>query len=140
MYSNNREAYRQLFYLAWQKYQKSLPLDATEKQLVEVILLHPEYHALLNLLNNEKDFSTEFDLEENPFLHMSLHIALREQIKLDRPVGVKRIYERLLATHQNAHDTEHVMVGCLAKILWTAQSTGVVPDEAEYLVKLGQLT
>lgn len=137
MYSNNREAYRQLFYVAWQKYQKGLPLDATEKQLVEVILLHSEYHMLLN---NEKGVSSEFTLEENPFLHMSLHIALREQIKLDRPVGVKSIYQRLLATHQNAHDAEHLMVGCLAKILWTAQSTGVVPDEAEYLVKLGQLT
>ncbi len=93
MYTNNRDAYRQAFFTVWQKYQKKLPLDATEAQLVEVIALHPEFHALLE--NPAAYQQQEFELEENPFLHMSLHIALREQIRMNRPHGIATILQTI---------------------------------------------
>lgn len=132
MYTNNREAYRQAFYDAWQKYQKQIPLQPIELQIVDVILLHPEYHALLNNAAHQQ----EFILEENPFLHMSLHMTVREQIKLDRPAGVRDIYQRLLLAHEDPHVVEHLMVDCLGKVLWEAQESGVAPSEEGYLVKL----
>lgn len=135
MYTDNRDAYRQSFYIAWQKYQKNLPLETVEKQLVEVILFHPEYH---DLLNHSAPNNQEFTLEENPFFHMSLHIALREQLKLNRPFGIKEIFEQL-ATHHTPHDVEHLMTACLAQALWEAQQTGIPPDENKYLARLKEI-
>jgi hypothetical protein len=134
MYTNNRDAYRQAFFTVWQKYQKKLPLDVVEQQLIEVILLHPEYHKLLvqSDLQNQ-----EFALEENPFFHLSLHIAIREQIRMDRPAGIKSIYQQLLIRYPD--EAEHRMMECLAQIMWQAQQTGEAPSEAVFLERLKDL-
>lgn len=136
MYTNDRDAYRQSFFVVWDKYKKKLPLDAVETQLLDIILLHPEYHGLLD---HPSSFQTqEFQLEENPFFHMSLHLALREQIRTQRPAGITAIYQSLLKK-MNAHEAEHRMMQCLAQVMWKAQQTGIPPSETDYLEKLKQL-
>lgn len=136
MYTDDYRAYRQTFADAWQKYQKQLPLSPLEQQLIHVILAHPEYHALLSA-DNETQQQT-FLLEENPYFHMSLHLSVQEQIKLDKPKGVKNIYQQLLQ-HHTPHDTEHFFVTVLAQILWQAQRNNIMPDDANYLAKLREL-
>ena len=134
MYSDDRNAYRQLFFTVWQKHQKQEVLQGVEKQVLDVILAHPEYHPLLN---QPKQFMTqEFALEENPFFHMSLHIAVREQLQLDRPAGIRATYQQLLTRFTTAVDAEHYMTNVLANILYQAQSNGTPPDEQEYLKQL----
>lgn len=134
MYTNQREAYRQAFYEAWQKYLKQLPLTILENQMVEIILLHPEYHDLLS--NIEQLQKQEFELEENPFFHMSLHMAIREQIRSNRPQGIALIHKQLLQKYVDQTDVEHKMITCLAQTLWQAQQTGNPPEETDYLNKL----
>jgi hypothetical protein len=134
MYTNNRDAYRQAFFTAWQKHLRKLPLETVEAQLLKVILLHPEYHALLN--NPSMYQAQEFSLEENPFFHMSLHVAIQEQLRLDRPAGVRAAYQKLLNKSKNAHEAEHYMMGCLARVMHKAQESGNMPDEQEYLKEL----
>lgn len=134
MYTDNRDAYRQLFFDVWHKHQKSLPLQPVEQQVLTVILAHPEYHTLLD---HPKQFmAQEFELEENPFFHMSLHIAVHEQLALDRPVGVCAVYQQLLSHYQTPHDAEHQMVMVLARVMLKAQQQGVAPDENDYLDEL----
>lgn len=134
MYTNNRDAYRQTFFAAWQKYLKKWPLEAVEQQLVEVILLHPEYHALLE---KPRAFQNqEFALEENPFFHMSLHIAIREQIRTNRPAGIAQIHEQLLRKYADAVQVEHRMMECLAQVMWQSQQKGEAPGEIVFLEKL----
>lgn len=137
MFTNNRNAYRQTFSNAWQKYLKKLPLETLEMELVEIILLHPEYQSFLE--NTAQIENQEFALEENPFLHMSLHIAIREQIKTNRPAGIKTIYQRLLLQYPNPHDVEHHMIQCLAQLLWQGQQMGEMPKDEVYLEMLKQL-
>lgn len=138
MYTDNRDAYRQAFFVAWDKYKKQQMLNPMEAQIVEIILVHPEYHTLLE---NPKQFEKqEFSLEENPFFHMSLHVAIREQIRMDRPSGVADIYQQLNEKFQDPHEAEHAMVTCLAQTLWQAQQTGNMESEAAYIAKLKQLT
>lgn len=134
MYTNNRDAYRQVFFTAWQKHQRKLPLETVEAQLLEVMLLHPEYHALLDKPAMYQ--AQEFSLEENPFFHMSLHVAVREQLRLDRPAGVRTAYQKLLLKFEHAHEVEHHMMGCLARAMHKAQESGQMPDEQEYLKSL----
>jgi len=137
MYTNNRDAYRQAFFTVWQKYQKKLPLEPVEAQLVEIIDLHPEYHPLLGKPDSYQN--QEFTTEENPFLHMSLHIALREQIRTNRPAGVAAIYADLIEKYVHTHEVEHRMMECLSQIIWSAQQTGVMSSEEYYLEKLKRI-
>ena len=101
--------------------------------IVEIILLHPEYHALFD--HPELPLPTELQ-ETNPFLHISLHLALREQISTDRPAGIKAIYANLCQALQDPHRAEHRMLDCLGQILWDAQQMGKLPDEGYYLEML----
>lgn len=137
MYTNNRNAYRQAFYTAWQKYQKKLPLDALEQQIVAVIIDHPEYHLFLD--KSSQFEKQEFEMEENPFFHLSLHIALREQIKMNRPTGITACYQQLVDKYGDKLEVEHRMMQCLAEILQIAERQGAMPEESVYLAELKKL-
>lgn len=133
MYTNNRDTYRQTFANTWQKHLKGTTLDAVESELLAVILLHPEYHSLFDSAQKEKQ---EFIPEENPYIHMSLHMAIREQIRMDKPLGTKEIYNNLQKIKQNPHEVEHIMMTVMAKLLWESQQSGVMPNDDTYLCKL----
>lgn len=130
MYTNDRDAYRQAFYTAWQKHLANKPLELLETQLVDVMLLHPEYHHFLSQSASNKQ---EFELEENPFFHMSLHLAIAEQLRMDRPAGIKAIFIELENKFPDQHTCIHQMMQCLAQTMWQAQKTGTAPDEQTYL-------
>jgi hypothetical protein len=137
MYTNNRNAYRQHFFNTWQKHLKRLPLEATEIQLIDIILQHPEYHRFLN---DPKQFETqEFALEENPFFHMSLHLAVREQIHTRRPTGIEMIYQNLLKVYGDALRVEHLMMQQLLYMMDEGQRTGAMPSDEEYIKELKKI-
>jgi hypothetical protein len=134
MYTDNRNAYRQLFFTVWQKHKQKLLLEPTEAQLVDVILQHPEYH---HFLENPKQYENqEFTLEENPFFHMSLHLAIREQIATTRPAGIEIIYQRLISLHHDRMVVEHLMMECLAHFMYLGQQNGRMPSDKAYLQAL----
>jgi hypothetical protein len=131
---NDRTALRNLYFEAWRKHRTGLPLEPLEAQIADVIAAHPEYHPQLEPGGDtlERDFSPE-DGTSNPFLHMGLHLALRDQVATDRPRGIRRVFERLLAGRGSSHDAEHVLLECLAETLWEAQRNGATADEQRYL-------
>lgn len=131
MYTNDRDAYRQFFFYTWQKHEKKLPLNPAESRLITVILSHPEYHAILG--KPETFLHQEFEPEENPFFHMSLHYALHEQIDMNRPQGISEVWKTLMERHQNALEVEHLMMEVLCKMMAEAQRTGEVQSDEEYL-------
>ncbi|NIQ15049.1 MAG: DUF1841 family protein, partial [Candidatus Dadabacteria bacterium] len=93
MIIQDRDGSRRFFIDVWNKYKDKLPMQALEEMVLEVILEHPEYHNLLD--KNEAAVSQEFTPEQgltNPFLHMGMHITIREQVGTDRPSGIKNIY------------------------------------------------
>lgn len=134
MYSNERHLYRQAFFNAWEKYCKHLPLEPVEQQLIEIILLHPEYQGLLQ--QSKSSESQEYELADNPFLHLSLHLAIQDQLRLNRPQGIVECYQALLQRDADTHHVIHLMMECLAQTLWEAQQLGKQPDERIYLEKL----
>ena len=137
LYGQDRSQLRQLYLDAWRKYRAKQALEPLEKLIAEVIAQHPEYHHMLQEKALHQDFSPAAG-ETNPFLHMGLHIAVREQISADRPPGIRALYQQLLQRYKDAHTTEHHMIEALAKILWQAQKNGVAPDEQRYLTHLQQ--
>ncbi len=131
----SRTDMRRTFSDAWRKQQAGEPLSALETIVADVIRLHPEYHGLLENPDQalDRDWLPEGG-ETNPFLHMGLHIAIREQLSIDRPAGVKAAYAALLKKTGDPHAAEHAMLECLAETLWHAQRDNRLPDEQAYLI------
>ncbi len=140
MFTTDRNQLRTFYREAWQKHRESRPMEPLESQIVDVILMHPEYHDLLEgpQDNLSRDYHPE-DGRENPFLHMGLHLALREQLATGRPALCRKIFDQLLGINGDAHRTEHAMMECLAEALYQAQRQGGMPDERAYTTCLRHL-
>lgn len=136
----SREQLRRRYLDAWRKFAAHEPLEPLEAQLAAVIAEHPEYVSWLE--SGDPALLADFTPEggrENPFLHMGLHLAIREQVATDRPAGIARVYEELTRRSESAHAAEHRMIEPLAETLWEAQRSGETPDELAYLERLRRL-
>lgn len=139
LFSDDRNEIRSFFIQSWEKFQKQVPLEPLETQLAAVIANHPEYHSLLETDKNiDKDFLPE-NGETNPFLHMSLHQAIVEQVSIDRPQGIAAIYHSLLLKYQDAHECEHRIMECLIQCLWQAIEGHTAFDDESYMNRLKEV-
>ena len=120
-----------MFFGTWHKYRAGQPLAGIEALALEVILLHPEYHQALSAPERSRD-KDYFD-ESNPFLHMSLHVALEEQLSIDQPPGIMQRFQALVSRFHDRHEALHHALECLAETVWRAQRDGAPPDAAAYL-------
>ena len=122
---------------AWQRHLERMPLAPLQAQMVEVIALHPEYQAQLSgTLGSAARVNDDAHALAGSFLHLSLHLALREQLATDRPRGIAQIHRQLIAAQHNGHEAEHRMMEVLEQALWEAQRAGRMPDELLYLESL----
>ena len=139
-YGDTIQDTRQLFFSTWHKYRQKLALSALEQQIAQVILDHPEYHALLEHEAKFKEQSYYPELgDTNPFLHMGLHLAVREQVATNRPQGIQASYQQLVKKHTNTLAVEHLIMEQLAECLWRSQKDNLPPDEQHYLNSLAEL-
>ncbi|WP_454781446.1 DUF1841 family protein [Legionella sp. WA2022007384] len=133
-YGDTIQDTRQMFFSSWEKYQHKKLLSPLENQIVQVILAHPEYHKMLE---NQNKFQQQSYFAEagapNPFLHMGLHLAIREQIATDRPAGISTIFQNLINKYHDPLTVEHLMMEQLAECLWLSQKNNRPPDETNYL-------
>lgn len=139
-HDQGRSSLRRMYVEAWRKHRESLPVEPVEDQIIRVIELHPEYSQVLEAgeeaLNH--DYTPEAG-QTNPFLHMGLHLAIREQVGTDRPAGIVLVHRALVAKYGGVHDAEHAMIEKLGEALWNAQRAGLAPDENRYLESLRKL-
>jgi hypothetical protein len=134
MFNPSRAEVRRFFFDAWRKYRASAPLEGLERTAVDIMLQHPEYHALMDQpdAGAEREYPPEGGVV-NPFLHMSLHLAVAEQLSIDQPRGIATAYRELAARKGSEHDALHAVVECLGETVWRAQRDRAAPDEAAYL-------
>lgn len=139
MFNPSRDDARRFFFDTWAKYRRGEPLAGLEQTALDVILLHPEYHAMLGdpERNQDRDFAPDSG-QLNPFLHLGLHLAVEEQLSIDQPAGIKARYEALVKKRGSQHDARHDVLECLGETIWQAQRTGAPPDENAYLECLGR--
>jgi hypothetical protein len=133
MFKPSREQARQLFFDTWNKYRQREILSGIENIALEVILLHPEYHSILDHADRylNKDYLPEMG-NTNPFLHMSMHVAIKEQLSIDQPSGICERFSRLLESMGSEHAAAHQVMECLAEMIWQAQRSQSSPDAAIY--------
>ena len=133
MFNPSRQQVRQFFCEAWRKHRQRTLLEGAEVTAADLILQHPEYHSLLE--NPTAALEQEFTPESgqmNPFLHLSLHLAVAEQVSIDQPPGIRAAYQAL-RTRLEVHAAEHAILECLGEALWRAQRQGGAIDAVAYL-------
>lgn len=134
LFNPSRDEARQFFFSTWRKRHDSQPLEPLEDMAWQVIAGHPEYHGVLDAPEKHlaRDYFPEMG-ETNPFLHLSLHLAVLEQLSIDQPAGIVLAYRELLHRHGEAHAAQHVLMDCLAETVWQAQRDRRPADGAAYL-------
>ena len=133
MFNPSREQVRQFFCDAWKKHLERLPLVGAEVTAADIALRHPEYHALLS--DDKGALTMEWAPEGgqmNPFLHLSLHLAIHEQTSIDQPPGIRAAFDNL-RLRMTPHEAEHVLLECLGETIWRAQREGGAMDALAYV-------
>jgi hypothetical protein len=138
IFSEDRKELRQMYADAWRKAQARQVLSPLEAQIAKVIEDHPEYQSELGDEALEASF-TPAEGKTNPFLHMGLHLAIRDQVATDQPPGISTIFQEFVDKYSNPHESEHRMLDCLAETLWEAQNQNAPPDEQKYLERLRKI-
>jgi len=137
VFSPSRAQARELFFSSYEKYRAGIALQGLETTALEVILLHPEYHGLLGERerNIDRDYPPESS-QMNPFLHLSLHLSIEEQLAIDQPAGVSILFRKLLEKHADRHLALHIVLECLGETVWQANQSRSAPDQNAYLACL----
>lgn len=134
MFNPSRDEVRRFFFDTWRKHQAHEVMTPLEVQALDWVLEHPEYHALLSdpEHNLARDYLPEFGAV-NPFLHLSLHLSVTEQVAIDQPIGIRAQYQRLARKHGSLHEAAHEVIECLGEMVWKSQREAAAPDGATYL-------
>jgi hypothetical protein len=134
IFDPSRDQVRRFFFEAWRKYREKVPLGGLEPVAVDLILAHPEYRDTLERPERHaaREYSPEGG-ETNPFLHLSLHLAVEEQLSIDQPPGIRAEFERIARARGDRHAAQHAVLECLGEALWRAQRDAAAPDAAAYL-------
>jgi len=134
LFSPSRDQARQFFIDAWRKHRTREVVSPLEDAAIRLVTQHPEYHGLLE--DSETALAREWTPESgeaNPFLHLSLHLAVEEQLAIDQPHGLRAAFETLLARSDDRHDALHDVLECLGETMWRAQKSQSPPDGEAYV-------
>ena len=139
MFNPTRDQSREFLFELWRKHQEKHPLTPLEAMALDIVLQHPEYHAVLE--DRERYLDREWKPEggeTNPFLHIAMHLAIEEQLSIDQPPGIRDAVQALARARDDEHAARHDVMECLAEMLWNAQRHGTGFDNAAYLDCLGR--
>lgn len=132
MFNPTRDQVRQFFTEAWRKHKAAGVLTPLETMAVDWAVQHPEYQTDLESPDAaQADYPVEQG-KTNPFLHLSMHLAISEQLSIDQPPGIKAIYRQLLAVHDE-HQASHIIMECLGEVVWESQRLGTPFNNDTYL-------
>ena len=134
MFNPTRDQARDFLFEVWRKHRAGQPLTPLEALTLDVVLRHPEYHAVLEDRERylDRDWKPEGG-QTNPFLHLQMHLAIEEQLSIDQPPGIREAVQALAHARDSEHDARHDVMECLAEVVWQAQRNGAGFDNSAYL-------
>ena len=130
---------RRYFCGVYAKARSGSPMDAMETLVSQWIDEHPEYHATLSDVDAAlRDMGLANPNQENPFLHLSMHLSISEQSSIDQPPGIRQAVELLAARRDDLHAAHHEVMECLGRMIWESQRAGRPPDGEAYIAQVRQ--
>ncbi|MFM7534114.1 MAG: DUF1841 family protein [Rubrivivax sp.] len=139
MFQPSQRDVRRFFCEAARRQREGLPLDPMQAQAASWIDEHPEYAG--DLADLEAALAAVYDVESgrtNPFLHLSMHLSIAEQVSIDQPTGIRQAVQLLAAQRGSLHEAHHEVMECLGRMIWESQRSGRPPDGQAYLEAVRQ--
>jgi hypothetical protein len=140
MFNPSQEDVRRFFCEAFRKQRANEVLTPLEAMAADWINHHPEYHDVLS--DVEKALARDYAVasgETNPFLHLSMHLSIDEQISIDQPPGIRQAATELTLKLDSAHEAQHRIMECLGEMIWNSQRNGQPPDAMAYMDSVRRL-
>lgn len=134
MFTPSQHDVRRFFCETHCRQRDGLPLTPMQTLAAHWIAEHPQYHA--ELADIDAALAARYTVEDgrgNPFLHLSMHLTISEQVAIDQPRGIKQSFDLLAARLGSAHEAHHAVMECLGDMIWQSQRSGLVPDGQAYL-------
>ena len=133
MFTPSSNDVRRFFCEAFRKQRAGEILSPMDAIAADWIARHPEYDALLADPDSAvaRDYSVDGG-QANPFLHLSMHLSIEEQVSIDQPPGIKAACAAL-TQRLGPHDAHHQIMECLGEMIWKSQREGAAPDAAAYI-------
>ena len=134
MFQPSQNDVRRFFCGAYARWRDGLPLEPMQAMAARWIEQHPEYHA--ELADEAAALDAVYTVEDgrtNPFLHLSMHLSIDEQVAIDQPTGIRQAVELLAARRGSLHTAQHEVMDCLGEMIWASQRSGLPPDGHAYL-------
>jgi hypothetical protein len=134
MFAPSQHDVRRFFCETFGKQRAGEVLTPLEALAADWIAQHAEYHG--DLADVDAAIAAVYDGtggRTNPFLHLSMHLSISEQVGIDQPRGIKQAYELLCARRGSAHDAQHEVMECLGQMMWESQRSGKPPDGEAYI-------
>jgi hypothetical protein len=139
MFAPTQQDVRLFFCEVYRKNLNHLPMTPLEILAADWVTQHPEYHP--DLTNQEAALSAVFDVatgRTNPFLHLSMHLSITEQVSIDQPPGIRAACERLASKLGSLHEAHHEVMECLGEMMWASQKSGLSPDGETYIASVNR--
>ena len=140
MFQPSQNDVRRFFCATHARQQGGLPLEPMQAVAAQWISEHPEYHA--DLADEAAALAAVYTVEEgrtNPFLHLSMHLSIHEQMAIDQPTGIRAAVQRLADRRQSLHSAHHEVMECLGQMVWASQRSCLPPDGQAYLEAVQRL-
>jgi hypothetical protein len=133
MFNPSQDDVRRFFCDTFRKYRNNQILTPLEAMARDWIIVHPEYEDILSDLDRALAANYSQEQVHNPFLHLSMHLSINEQVSIDQPRGIRQACQALAQRKGSEHEAHHEIMECLGEMIWSAQRNGQAPDSAAYL-------
>ena len=134
MFAPSQTDVRRFFCETYRKQREQLPLSPMEATAADWIAQHPEYAD--ELADLQAALAAVYDVEAGrtkPFLHLSMHLSISEQLAIDQPSGIRQAHALLSRRLGSAHEAQHQVMECLGEMIWASQRSGLPPDGEAYI-------
>ena len=133
MFAPSQADVRRFLCATHRKAKERLPLTPLEALAAQWIERHPEYHADLD--DVDAALAATFEVKDgrtNPFLHLSMHLTISEQVSIDQPRGIRQAIELLGSRLGSLHAAHHEAMECLGEMIWESQRSSTPPNGQRY--------
>ena len=134
MFQPSQTDVRRFFCATYARVRTGAPLEPMQAVAARWVDEHPEYHA--DLADETAALAAVYTVEDgrtNPFLHLSMHLSIQEQMAIDQPTGIRQAVDLLAARRNSLHEAHHEVMECLGEMIWASQRSGLPPDGQAYL-------
>lgn len=134
MFTPSSDDVRRFFCEVYRKHRANDILSPLEAIALDWIVQHPEHHEAL--ADPEAALARDYSVEggqANPFLHLSMHLSIAEQLSIDQPPGIRAATRNLAQRLDSEHEAHHQVMECLGQMIWNSQRSGLPPDGPAYV-------